>query len=70
MTLFMRAYNLFDRLNEDNVFSDTGRAGYSLAPLYAGGLRPRGLNSLNDFYIRPDFYSRPREVNIGVKFKF
>jgi len=70
MTLFMRAYNLFDRLNEDNVFTDTGRAGYSLAPLYAGGLRPRGLNSLNDFYIRPDFYSRPREVNIGVKFKF
>jgi len=70
LTLFLRAYNLFDRLNENNVFTDTGRAGYSLAPLYTGGLRPRGLNRLDEYFIRPDFYSSPREVNIGVKFKF
>ncbi|NQT27291.1 TonB-dependent receptor [candidate division KSB1 bacterium] len=70
MTLFLRAYNLLDRLNEKDVFSDTGRAGYSLAPLYTGGLRPRGLNRLDDYFNRPDFYSSPREVNIGVKFKF
>ena len=69
-TLFMRVYNLFDRMNEINVFSDTGRAGYSLAPLYVGGLRPRGLNTLDEYYMRPDFYSAPREINIGFSIDF
>jgi outer membrane receptor protein involved in Fe transport len=69
-SIFMRVYNVFDRKNELDVFSDTGRAGYSLAPLYVGGLRPRGLNSLEKYFIRPDFYSAPREVNIGFSFEF
>ena len=68
--LFLRVYNLFDRKNEKEVFTDTGRAGYTLAPLYTGGLRPRGLNSLDAYYIRPDYYSAPREINIGFTFRF
>ena len=68
--VFLRVYNLFDRKNETDVFSDTGRAGYSLAPLYTGGLRPRGLNTLDSYFIRPDFYSAPREVNIGFTLEF
>lgn len=69
-TLFLRVYNLFDRLNELNVFTDTGRAGYTLAPLYVGGLRPRGINRLEDYYVRPDFYSEPRRVQIGLEVEF
>ena len=67
---FIRIYNLFDRLNELEVFSDTGRAGYSLAPYYTGGLRPQGINTLNQYYIRPDFYSSPREIQLGITLEF
>jgi hypothetical protein len=35
-----------------------------------GGLRPRGLNSLNEYYVRPDFYSAPREVEVGFSMEF
>lgn len=70
LSLFMRVYNLFDRRNEIDVFTDTGRAGYSLAHFYAGGKRPRGINTLDEYFIRPDFYSAPREVNIGFSLEF
>lgn len=69
-SVFLRVYNLIDRKNENDVFSDTGRAGYTLAPLYTGGLRPRGLNTLSSYFIRPDFYSAPRELNIGFSLEF
>ncbi len=65
---FVRAFNVFDRLNEQNVFTETGRAGYSLAPTYEGP--PRGINTLEQFYVRPDFYSQPREIQIGLELKF
>lgn len=67
---YIKVYNLFDRLNEQDVFTDTGRAGYTLAPLYAGGLRPRGINTLDQYFNRPDFYSPPRRVQIGLEVKF
>jgi len=68
--VFLRVFNLFDRRNEVNVFTDTGRAGYSLAPLYVGGLRPAGLNTLDQYYIRPDYYSEPRRVQVGLEIQF
>ena len=69
-SLFLRIFNLFDRLNELNVFSDTGRAGYSLAPIYSGGLRPQGINTLKSYFVRPDFYNRPREIQLGFSVNF
>lgn len=67
VTLFFKIFNLLDTLNERNVFSDTGRASYSTEPLYFGGERPRGLNTLEDYYIRPDFYGSPRTVQLGLE---
>ena len=69
-SIFIRVYNLFDGLNERDVYSDTGRAGYSTEPLYSGGNRPRGLNTLEQYYIRPNFYSEPRQVQLGLEVKF
>lgn len=69
-SLFARIFNLFDRLNERDVFPDTGRAGYSLTPYHMGYLQPRGINSLEDYFIRPDFYSSPREVQVGLTVGF
>ena len=63
---FIKAYNIFDRRNEVLVYSDTGRAGYTLQP--RGSVR--GVNTLQEFLIRPDFYSEPRRVIVGVSFGF
>lgn len=67
---FVKIYNLLDRKNELDVFTDTGRAGYTLEPLYTGGLRPRGINTLSEYFIRPEFYSEPRRIQIGFEVGF
>lgn len=69
-TLYLKVYNLLDRLNENEVFRDTGRAGYTLEPLYFGSQRPRGINTLEQYFIRPDFYSEPRRVQLGIEIGF
>ena len=69
-TAFIRVFNLFDRLNENEVFPETGRAGYSLTPYWLSYLHPRGLNELEDYFIRPDYYSSPREIQIGLTMEF
>ena len=63
---FIKVYNIFDRRNEILVYSDTGRAGYTLEP--RGSVR--GVNTLEAFLTRPDFYSEPRRVIIGVSLGF
>lgn len=68
ITFFANVYNLFDRRNEVLVYNDTGRATYSLIPTYTGQIQ--GLNSLNEYLIRPDYYSPPREIKMGLGFKF
>ncbi|MDZ7268977.1 MAG: TonB-dependent receptor [candidate division KSB1 bacterium] len=67
-TVFVRVYNLFDRKNELQVFSDTGRANYSLSALTGGTIL--GLNTAQEYFTRPDFYSEPRQVIAGVTVEF
>ena len=67
-TIFLRAYNLFDRKNELQVFSDTGRANYSLSALTGGTVL--GLNTIGEYFTRPDFYSEPRQVIAGFSVEF
>ena len=66
-SVFVKIYNLFDRLNEQEVFGDTGRATYTTEPLYAGGERPRGINTLDEYFVRPNYYSAPRRILIGLE---
>ncbi len=61
--LYVNVFNLFDRRNELSVYSDTGRAGFNLSSLSAGGTR--FVNSIQDFVLRPDFYSEPRRILFG-----
>jgi hypothetical protein len=60
--------NLFDRKNEKDVYLDTGRAGYSLISHYTSEVK--GPNTLEDFLNRPDFYSEPRKVLLGLSVRF
>jgi len=63
LNIFAKVYNLFDTKNELDVFSSTGRANYSLEANYSGP--PRGINTIEEYFTRPDFYSAPRQVVIG-----
>lgn len=64
LNIFVKVYNLFDTKNELDVFSDTGRASYSVQANYEG--MPRGINTVQEYYTRPDFYSAPRQVILGI----
>jgi len=68
-SIFLKIYNLFDTRDEINVFGDTGRAGYTLE-LTRAQEPPRGVNTLQEYYTRPDFYSAPRQVIVGAAVSF
>jgi outer membrane receptor protein involved in Fe transport len=68
-SVFLKIYNLFDTANELNVFGETGRAGYTLE-LTRAQEPPRGVNTLQEYFNRPDFYSAPRQVILGASVSF
>ena len=70
LSVFAKIYNLFDTPNEVNVFTDTGRAGYTLQLIQQQSTIPRGVNTLAQFYTRPDYYSSPRQVIVGAQIDF
>ena len=73
---FTKVFNLLDRLNENFVFNDTGRATYSLSeqrnvhatwkPWYA----LPGVRTLEEYDRRPHWYSSPRQVRVGATLWF
>ncbi len=69
MSVFLKVYNVFDTASELEVYGDTGRAGYTLE-LTRAQEEPRGVNTLAEYYARPDFYSPPRQVVIGMSVGF
>ena len=69
LSLFVKVYNVFDTVNELNVFSDTGRAGYTLE-LTRAQQAPRGVNTLEEYFTRSDFFSAPRQVVFGMSVLF
>ncbi|MCP4709791.1 MAG: TonB-dependent receptor [Planctomycetes bacterium] len=74
-SFFTNVYNVFDSLNEKNVFNDTGRAYYSLEEQRAinaaeSGGRVDHINSIPEYYRNPDKYSDPRRVQVGLSVRF
>jgi hypothetical protein len=65
--LFTRVYNLLDTRNEVQIFGDTGRA-FPNMRYHAG--EPHGLNSKDEYFVRPDFYSAPRMISVGARVAF
>jgi hypothetical protein len=60
---FGKVFNLLDSKNPTDVFGDTGLADFSLAELLGGPISP-------GYFVRPDFYSEPREVQLGMSVGF
>ncbi|MGE5812035.1 MAG: TonB-dependent receptor plug domain-containing protein, partial [Ignavibacteria bacterium] len=68
LTLILNVFNLFDKRNEIQVYSESGRAGYTVIP----GREdiPVVVSTLDDYLTRPDFYSAPRLIKLGLQISF
>jgi outer membrane receptor protein involved in Fe transport len=64
LSIFMNVYNLFDRKNATNVYTDTGKPDYTLDELYVHE-SPERVGTLHDFFTHPEWYTPPRKVQIG-----
>ncbi|MFV1981647.1 MAG: TonB-dependent receptor plug domain-containing protein, partial [Rhodothermia bacterium] len=67
LSIFTRIFNLLDTRNEANVYTDTGRA---FANLTFNPGEPAGLNTKEQFFRRPDFFTAPRQITIGLSLNF
>jgi outer membrane receptor protein involved in Fe transport len=76
LRLFAKVFNVLDRLNEREVFSDTGRATYSLSgqrgvhASWESAYGQPGIHDLDEYNTRPQWYSSPREIRIGVNLSY
>jgi outer membrane cobalamin receptor len=68
LNLFLKIYNMFDQLNEKDVYSDSGRASYTQELNEPGEVQ--GLNTKEEYFKRPDWYGPPRRILIGISTKF
>ncbi len=60
---FGKVFNLLDSDNATGVFGDTGEADFTLAQLISA-------NADEGFFVRPDFYSEPRRIQLGMSVGF
>ncbi len=73
---FAKVFNVFNILNERFVFDDTGSADYSLSEqrnlhaTWQSYYGFPGIKTLDQYESRPQYYSAPREVRLGVTLAF
>jgi outer membrane receptor for ferrienterochelin and colicin len=71
LSVFAKVFNLLDQRNAVGYFGETGTAEATVAQLGLSGVGGTGrVNSVADYIVRPDFYSEPREVQVGFEFNF
>lgn len=69
--LFAKAYNILDRLNADRVYTSTGNPAHPYRTIGETEILLQNPNfSLQEIDLRPDFYSEPRRVIVGVELGF
>jgi outer membrane receptor protein involved in Fe transport len=69
--VFVKVFNLFDRRNETDIYTQTGRATATVQALGAGNIDAVGrVNAVGEYIVRPDYFSEPREVQVGVELSF
>ncbi len=68
-TLFTKIYNLFDTPNATWVWTDTGSPEYTLDSV--GIFEDSGrIGTLEDYFTHPEWYSEPRQIQIGFAVNF
>jgi outer membrane receptor protein involved in Fe transport len=68
LSTFFFIYNIFDRLNEVNVYGSSGRAAVDYNTKFAGDVI--GLHTIDANVLNPTFYSEPRQIRLGLKISY
>ncbi|MBN2008164.1 TonB-dependent receptor [candidate division KSB1 bacterium] len=69
--VFARIFNVFDTANQNKVYASTGRADRTFRwPEDEVIARANGVYTLEEVDNRPQWYSEPRNVQIGMAFEF
>jgi outer membrane receptor for ferrienterochelin and colicin len=68
LSTFVFIYNLFDRLNETNVYGSSGRAGVDYNTKFAGDVI--GLHTIDAYVNNPTHYSAPRQIRLGLRISY
>jgi hypothetical protein len=76
-SVFIKVFNLFDRLNERFVYNSSGTADYSL---YESSSSAKAINekaekygeikTVEEFFNNPAYYRPPRQVQVGMSVNF
>ena len=68
----VQEFDVLDFLNEKYVYNDTGRSGYTFINRSSQETETLtkhygevGVHTWEEYHIRPDYYSTPREIQIG-----
>jgi outer membrane receptor protein involved in Fe transport len=71
LTFFLRVFNLLDRLNQLNVYDDSGRADFTTDLSRTRSQNPAlYINTLEDWYNNASYYAEPRRIELGVMINF
>ena len=71
ISFFARVFNLFDIKNQQDVYKDSGTADFTLAEyLRRQENAPEIVNTIDDFYRNPTYYSEPRRLELGFTFSY
>jgi outer membrane receptor protein involved in Fe transport len=67
----LKVLNLFDTRNEIDVYGQTGRATATPEQMGVAGSETGGrVNTVASYLMRPDFYSEPREIQLGLEINY
>ena len=70
-TLFLRAQNILDTLNQYNVYNDSGSAEFTRWKKIAESQNTgEPVNTIADWFQNETFYSNPRRIEIGLSYVF
>ena len=69
-TLYINVFNLFDIRNEIDIWKDTGRASYTLTARDVPEVSVDRIGTLHEHLHKPDWYSEPRKINVGLSLNF
>lgn len=68
MEIYLRIQNLFDTLNETNVYDETGRAGFTTDEARIEALNvSTPINSIHEWFTNSTYYSEPRRIELGMR---
>ena len=71
LRLFIRAENIFDRLNPYTVYDDSGVADFTRWENIAKSQNTgEPINSISKWFLNETFYSNPRRIELGLSYVF